>query len=126
VPILPMGLAATGSIGAKGDKGDPGNTGPQGPKGDTGATGPQGPKGDTGATGPQGPKGDTGAAGTTGDTPDTSAFLQKTGGSMTGKLYVNNNTDYNTAQARNIQFGTTDLTPGSSALTSGVVFLVYE
>ena len=60
--------------GARGPKGEQGNTGPQGPKGDTGLTGPQGPqgpKGDTGDTGPQGPKGDTGPQGPKGDTGDT-------------------------------------------------------
>ena len=50
-------------VGAKGEKGEKGDTGAQGPQGETGATGPQGPKGETGAIGPQGPRGETGATG---------------------------------------------------------------
>ena len=35
-------------------------------------------------------------------------------------------TDYTTARVRNIQASTTDLTAGSSALTNGDIYLVYE
>ncbi len=56
----------SGAKGDKGEKGDTGAQGPQGEKGDTGAQGPQGEKGDTGAQGPQGEKGDTGASGADG------------------------------------------------------------
>ena len=55
--------------GAKGEKGDKGDTGAQGPKGDPGADGAKGdpgepgPKGETGAPGEQGPKGETGSTG---------------------------------------------------------------
>lgn len=55
--------------GAKGEKGDKGDTGAQGPKGDPGADGAKGdpgepgPKGETGAPGEQGPKGETGLTG---------------------------------------------------------------
>jgi len=51
--------------------------------GATGATGPQGDTGSTGATGITGSQGSTGA---TGPAADTSAFVQKSGDTMTGKL----------------------------------------
>lgn len=35
-------------------------------------------------------------------------------------------TNYNTVMARGIYAGTADMTAGSSALTSGVIYLVYE
>ena len=37
-----------------------------------------------------------------------------------------NGTDYTTARVRNIQASTTDLTAGSSALTNGDIYLVFE
>lgn len=52
-----------GDTGAQGPRGEKGDTGERGPQGETGATGPQGSKGETGATGPQGPRGETGATG---------------------------------------------------------------
>ena len=67
----------TGETGAQGAKGDTGATGPQGAKGDTGVAGPKGDKGDPGSIGPQGPKGDTGAAGPKGDKGDTGAVGPK-------------------------------------------------
>lgn len=36
------------------------------------------------------------------------------------------NTNYSTIMARGIYAGTTDMTAGSSSLTSGVIYLVYE
>lgn len=36
------------------------------------------------------------------------------------------NTSYGTVMARGIYAGTTDMTAGSSSLTSGVIYLVYE
>lgn len=60
------GVAATGSQGEVGPKGDTGEQGPKGETGATGATGPQGPKGETGATGPQGEQGIQGEIGPTG------------------------------------------------------------
>ena len=47
-------------VGAKGEKGEKGDTGAQGPRGEKGDTGERGPQGETGATGPQGPKGKDG------------------------------------------------------------------
>ena len=52
-----------GDTGAQGPRGEKGDTGERGPQGETGATGPQGPQGETGAIGPQGPRGETGATG---------------------------------------------------------------
>lgn len=39
---------------------------------------------------------------------------------------VTNNTDYASAQARNISASTTDLTAGTSSLANGDIYLVYE
>jgi hypothetical protein len=50
-----------------------------------------------------------------------SALLPKSGGAMTGTLM-----DAAAAQARNVALSTTDLTPGTSALPTGQVYLVYE
>jgi hypothetical protein len=58
-----------------------------------------------------------------GQLPD---YLLKAGGTMAGALIVQNNTNYSTAQARNVTMSTTDLTAGSSALASGQIYLVYE
>jgi hypothetical protein len=59
-------------------------------------------------------------------TPDVSGFLPKSGGTMTGALMAEDNTDYTAAQARNIAASTTDLTAGTSVLASGQIYLVYE
>ncbi|HMR38577.1 MAG TPA: hypothetical protein PKE10_03335 [Candidatus Saccharibacteria bacterium] len=70
-------------------------TGPAGSAGAAGAQGPQGPIGPTGANGtqgtqgPQGPQGPQGSTGATGPAPDTSSFVQKSGDTMTGQLFVN-------------------------------------
>ena len=69
---------ATGATGA----GATGATGVAGSNGATGATGAVGTDGATGATG----VGSVGATGATGPAPDTSAFVQKSGDTMTGKL----------------------------------------
>lgn len=45
--------------------------------------------------------------------------------SATG-IKAKSGTDYSTARVRNIKAGTDDLTAGSSALTSGDIYLVYE
>lgn len=55
-----------------------------------------------------------------------SSVLKKSGGSMSGYLYAYNNTSYSTSQVRNIQAGTSDLNAGSSSLTSGSIYIVYE
>ena len=43
-----------------------------------------------------------------------------------GAFILPSGTDYTTAKARNIKASTTDLTAGSSSLTNGDVYLVYE
>jgi hypothetical protein len=57
--------------------------------------------------------------------PDTSGFLPKSGGTMTGALVAQSNTNYSTAQARNVVATTSD--PGvNSYAPSGQITLVYE
>lgn len=66
-----IALSADGGIGATGSTGLTGSTGSTGPQGSTGLTG------STGATGPQG---------ATGPMPNLSAYVLKSGDTMTGKL----------------------------------------
>ncbi len=127
-----------------GPTGPRGETGPQGPKGDTGAAGPQGPAGPTGPQGPTGPKGDP--AKVCGRSADSSGNITLTASDVgaaaashshaasaisagtfaaTG-VKAKSGTDYSTARVRNIRAGTADLTAGSSTLTSGDIYLVYE
>lgn len=119
----PQGIQ--GIQGPKGDTGDTGATGEQGPKGDTGATGPannltigtveSGTTADATITGttpnqvlnlvlPKGDKGDKGDTGPQGPTPDLSNYLEKTGGTITGNLTVNN--QLNAKSDVNINTGT--------------------
>lgn len=56
---------------------------------------------------------------------ETAKALKLTGGTMTGNL-VAANPAVETQAVRNIYAGTTDLTPGVSALPTGVIYLVYE
>ena len=123
-----------GDPGEKGEKGDTGATGPQGEqgpqgiqglKGDTGATGPannltigtveSGTTADATITGttpnqvlnlvlPKGDKGDKGDTGPQGPTPDLSNYLEKTGGTITGSLTINN--QLNAKSDVNINTGT--------------------
>lgn len=60
-----------------------------GNQGLTGPTGPQGPTGTAGLSGPTGATGPQGSTGATGPAPDTSSFVQKSGDTMTGQLFVN-------------------------------------
>lgn len=46
--------------------------------------------------------------------------------SAAGAIVVPNNTDYATAKVRNIKASTTDLTAGTSALSNGDIYIVYE
>jgi hypothetical protein len=73
----------TGATGVAGVDGATGATGEAGATGVAGTDGATGLQGDAGATGATGPAGDVGA---TGVSPDTSAFVQKSGDTMTGKL----------------------------------------
>lgn len=45
---------------------------------------------------------------------------------MTANLVAKTGTDYSTKRVRNIYAGTADLTPGTSALDSGTIYIVYE
>ena len=47
------------------------------------------------------------------------------GGTMTGALIAQNNTS-TTPQVRNVYSGTSDMTPNSTSLASGVIYLMYE
>ncbi|MCJ7855102.1 hypothetical protein MUJ63_02165 [Lachnospiraceae bacterium NSJ-143] len=49
-----------------------------------------------------------------------------TAGTFPGQVVANSNTAYTTAQVRNIQASTTDLTAGTSALANGNIYVVYE
>ena len=53
-------------------------------------------------------------------------YLAKSGGTLTGNLVAKTGTDYTTARVRNIKASTTDLTAGTSSLSSGDIYLVYE
>ena len=52
--------------------------------------------------------------------------VKKSGDTMTGQLIAYNNTDYTTAQVRNIQVSASDLTAGTSTLSNGTLYFVYE
>lgn len=52
--------------------------------------------------------------------------VKKSGDTMTGILSAQSNTSYTTAQVRNIQVSTSDLTAGTSTLASGNLYFVYE
>lgn len=79
-----------------------------------GSKGSKGDKGDTGDTGPQGPAGANGSDYVLTETDkqaiadlaaalvDVSGKLDKSGGTMTGALVAQNNTNYTTKQVRNI------------------------
>lgn len=135
----------TGSQGEKGATGSQGVTGPtggqgiQGPTGPTGSQGPTGPTGEQGIQGIQGVTGPTGSQGPTGPTGpvvvQTAPIQNSTDAVSAGALYNEvkrtdaidaANTSYSTAMARAIKAQTTDLTAGTSSLTSGVICLVYE
>lgn len=79
---ISQGGGGSGGIGATGATGAAGGVGATGNVGSTGATG----VGTQGATGLTGTTGATGITGATGPSPDTSAFVQKAGDTMTGKL----------------------------------------
>ena len=52
--------------------------------------------------------------------------LPLTGGTMTGALYAKDDAAYTTAKVRNVKFGSTDLTAGTSSLASGQIAIIYE
>ena len=138
--------------GPQGPQGIQGIQGEQGIKGDTGATGSQG---DQGIQGIQGIQGDPGPNIVTTSTVtginglikgDGSTILQAipgtdyaevshnqtastiTAGTLNGQVLANGTAvqTLNNKQIRNIYAGTADLTAGSSALSTGDIYLVYE
>lgn len=138
--------------GPQGPQGIQGIQGEQGIKGDTGATGSQG---DQGIQGIQGIQGDTGPNIVTTSTVtginglikgDGSTILQAipgtdyaevshnqtastiTAGTLNGQVLANATAvqTLNNKQIRNIYTGMADLTAGSSALSTGDIYLVYE
>lgn len=52
--------------------------------------------------------------------------VKKSGDTMTGQLIAYNNTNYTTAQVRNILCSASDLTAGTSTLANGTLYFVYE
>lgn len=51
---------------------------------------------------------------------------QITAGTLATGVIASSGTDYTVSRLRNIKASTTDLTAGSSSLTSGEIYLVYE
>lgn len=58
--------------------------------------------------------------------PVTKLDMSKASGTIPAVVKATNSTDYTTSRIRNIRASTTDLTPKSSALSNGEVYLVYE
>lgn len=58
--------------------------------------------------------------------PVTSLDMSKASGTIPAAVKATNSTDYTTSRLRNIRASTTDLTAGSSALSNGEIYLVYE
>lgn len=58
--------------------------------------------------------------------PVTKLDMSKASGTIPAAVKATNSTDYTTSRIRNIRASTTDLTPKSSALSNGEVYLVYE
>ncbi len=137
-----------GADGAPGEMGPQGEVGPQGPQGEPGVQGEQGPQGLAGANSAPGPnevseetattmigllKGDgvnvgMAAAGTDYAAPDHvhDDALSSAGGTLTGTLTAGGTQDVTIAQVRNIYAGTADMTPGTTALETGTLYLMYE
>ena len=106
-PIGPTGpQGPAGPQGIQGEQGLQGIQGPEGPAGPQGIQGPEGPAGPQGIQGPEGPQGIPGPAYTL--TEDDKNSVAET---VKNSLY---------------SYSTTDLTAGSSALTTGQMYLVYE
>jgi hypothetical protein len=103
------GSQATAAIGATGATGPSG-----GPTGATGATG----TGIDGATGATGVAGLNGATGATGPAADTSAFVQKSGDTMTGKLVASAD-----LAASKLNIGNAIGTPGPTSVADGDLWI---
>lgn len=105
----------------------------RGPQGEPGPRGQPGPQGYQGPAGPQGAQGQPGPQGEPGESADAytrdeanALFVSQSGGVMAGSLTAHPNTDYTTAQVRNVIFSAADLETGVSELASGTICFVYE
>lgn len=58
--------------------------------------------------------------------PVTKLNMSKASGTFPTAVRATNSTDYTTSRPRNIRASTTDLTPKSSSLSNGEIYLVYE
>ena len=58
--------------------------------------------------------------------PVTKLDMSKASGTIPAAVKATNSTDYTTSRIRNIRASTTDLTAGTSALSNGEIYLVYE
>lgn len=58
--------------------------------------------------------------------PVTKLDMSKASGTIPAAVKATNSTDYTTSRIRNIRASTTDLTAGSSTLSNGEIYLVYE
>jgi len=95
--------------------------GGSGATGATGATGIAGNDGATGSTGATGVAGLNGATGATGPAADTSAFVQKSGDTMTGKLVAAAD-----LAASKLNIGNAIGTPGPTSLVDGDVWITNQ
>ena len=122
--------------GERGEQGPQGIPGPQGEPGSQGARGESGPQGERGETGPQGPKGEPGIGADAYSRAEADArFATRTemasklssgGGHLGGQLIAMSNSDFHTAQVRNVIISDTPLEPGNSGLEDGTLYFVYE
>lgn len=130
----------TGPPGVKGDKGDPGLQGPpgkDGEKGEAGPIGPEGPKGPQGEQGIQGIPGPVNISNSTDSESQTTAAsslaiktvadsaVKKTGDKMTGRLEAASNSNYSSAQVRNI-IAVPEGTSIDSLGSNGDIIIVYK
>ena len=121
-----------GDPGEKGDKGDTGEQGIQGipgekgEKGDTGAPGADGAKGDKGEKGDTGATGATGPAGANATINGVNALTIAAGDGISASQSGSTLNLSVVGKAPAYTYSTTDLTAGTSALTTGKLHLVYE
>lgn len=112
----------TGIQGPVGPQGIEGPTGLRGLQGIQGPTGPAGTTGATGATGPTGPQGPTGPIGPAGPTQDLSAYLQKSGGELSGILRTTSSIMGNYEAAGGVNLVTTTAECFSYTVAGNVTF----
>lgn len=115
-----------GEQGQKGDKGDTGEQGIQGIPGEKGEKGDTGAPGADGAPGDKGDKGDTGAPGANATINGVSTLTIAAGDGISASQSGNTLNISVVGKAPEYTYSTTDLTAGTSALTTGKMHLVYE